>query len=91
MSSPFSGDAGRSMLNGSRERVKWLYGRCRILSDQPVPVQEGIRLVTTGGLQRNRRQLPIQFVKLLGRQGGIEQMLEVFIQNGVLDCVIKIG
>src|SRR6185295_12415644 len=49
-----------------------------------------LRLIAAGGLQRNRRQLPIQIVKLLGRQRGIEQMREVFALNGILDGVIKI-
>ena len=49
-----------------------------------------LRLVAAGGLQRNRRQLSIQLVKLLGRQRGIEQMREVFALNGILDGVIKV-
>jgi hypothetical protein len=49
-----------------------------------------LRLIAAGGLLRNRRQLPIQIVKLLGRQRGIEQMREVFALNGILDGVIKI-
>ena len=49
------------------------------------------RLIAAGGLQRNRRQSPIQIVKLLGCQRGIEQMREVFVLNGILDGVIKIG
>jgi hypothetical protein len=49
-----------------------------------------LRLIAAGVLQRNRRQLPIQIMKLLGRQRGIEQMGEVFALNGILDGVIKI-
>src|SRR5262245_31911274 len=47
-----------------------------------------IRLVAASRLQRNRRQLPVEFVKLLGRQGGIEQVCKVLFRNGVFHRVV---
>src|SRR5262245_221366 len=47
-------------------------------------------LIATSRLQRNRGQALVQFVKLLGGQGSVEQTIQVFFPNGIFDGVIKI-